>query len=491
MWTKTDLENFVRERFHNSKLVIVSNREPYQHDFREGRIECVKPAGGVVTALDPILKACGGTWVAFGSGNADAKTTDRKSCLQVPPDEPKYTLRRVWLTKEETAGYYYGFSNEALWPLCHVAYRRPTFRREDWEIYTAVNRKFAEAVLEEIAGEEAIVFIQDYHLALLPTFLKAARPDLPLIQFWHIPWPNPEVFRICPYGPELLKGLLANDIMGFHILYHCNNFLDTVDRTFEARVDRERTSVHFGGHETLVRAFAISVDFEGISELSGSRAVGEQIERLKEEYNLNTEFVISGLDRIDYTKGMPERILAFDRFLESYPEYRTRVTLFQVGQLSRVHLQAYKDLNDEINALVEQVNWKHSTGSWQPIVLSRRHLSYTEILALFRLSHALMVTPLHDGMNLVVKEFVASRNDEKGIAILSRFAGASRELDTALLVNPYDRQETAEAVRQALEMAEEEQRRRMARLRSVVQENNIYYWAGKILSELPRIAVAV
>lgn len=491
MWTRHELEDFVKKRFLNSKLVIVSNREPYQHDVREGKIECIKPAGGVVTALDPIMRACGGTWVALASGNADFKTTDEKGRLRVPPDNPRYTLRRVWLTKEEVEGYYYGFSNDALWPLCHVVYRRPAFRKEDWEIYRAVNEKFAHAVLEEIGDERAIVFIQDYHLALLAKFLKEARPDLPLIQFWHIPWPNPEVFRICPYARELLNGLLANDILGFHIRYHCNNFLDTVDRTFEARVDRERTSVHFGGHETLVRSFAISVDFAEISQLASSRLVEDKMRELREEFSLTTDFVLSGLDRIDYTKGIPERILALDSFLERHPQYRTRVTLLQIGQLSRVHLQAYKDLNDEINALVEEINWRHSTDSWQPILLSRRHLSYAEILALFRLSHATMVTSLHDGMNLVVKEFVASRVDARGIPILSCFTGASRELDTALVVNPYDREETAEAIRQALEMPEEEQQRRMLRLRSVIQQNNVYYWAGKILNELPRIAAAV
>ncbi len=488
MWTEKDLEDFAKKHLSKSKLVIVSNREPFQHDFKEGKIQCVKPAGGLVTALDPIMRACGGTWVAFASGNADLRTADKNGRLRVPPENPKYNLRRVWLTKEEVEGYYYGFSNEVLWPLCHVVYRRPVVREEDWATYTAVNHKFAQVVLEEIGSEDAIVFIQDYHLALLPRFLREKRSDLPLIQFWHIPWPNPEVFRTCPQAKEILEGLLANDILGFHIRYYCNNFLNTVNQTFEARVDRERTSAHLGGHETLVRSFAISVDFERISRLSSSSMVEEKMKQLRAEYNLDTEFVLGGLDRIDYTKGIPERILAFDRFLETYPQYRTRVTLFQVGELSRLHIQAYKDLNDEINALIERVNWKHSTDTWQPVVLIRRHLSYEEMLALFRLSHALLVTSLHDGMNLVVKEFVASRSDGKGVAILSRFTGASRELDTALLVNPYGREETAEAIHQALEMTDEEQRRRMSRMRSLVRENNIYYWAGKILNELPRIA---
>lgn len=491
MWTKKDLEDFVKNRFVDTKLIVVSNREPFQHNFREGKIECIKPAGGVVTALDPIMRACGGTWVAFGSGNADRQAADKQGRLKVPPENPQYTLRRVWLTREEEEKYYYGFSNEALWPLCHVVYHRPVFRADDWEIYRRVNQKFAEAVLEEIKEDKAIVFIQDYHLTLLPKFLKERRPDIPIIQFWHIPWPNSEMFRVCPYGEELLKGLLANDILGFHIRYHCNNFLDTVDRAFEARVDRERTSVHFGGHETLVRSFGISVDFETLSALAQSSSVEQKIKELQEEYALYGKKVLTGLDRLDYTKGIPERLLAYGRLLEKYPEYREKVVFLQIGALSRVHLQVYKDLNDEVNAIVEQINWKYATDSWQPVILARRQLAYPEILALFRLSEATLVTSLHDGMNLVAKEFVASRFDELGSLILSRFTGASRELDTALLVNPFDREQTAEAMHQALQMPAEEQKKRMNRLRAVVQENNIYNWAWKILNELPRIAVTV
>lgn len=491
MWTKKDLEDFVKNRFVDTKLIVVSNREPFQHNFKEGKIECIKPAGGVVTALDPIMRACGGTWVAFGSGNADRQAADKQGRLNVPPENPQYTLRRVWLTREEEEKYYYGFSNEALWPLCHVVYHRPVFRADDWEIYRRVNQKFAEAALEEIKDDKAIVFIQDYHLTLLPKFLKERRPDIPVIQFWHIPWPNSEMFRVCPYGEELLKGLLANDILGFHIRYHCNNFLDTVDRAFEARVDRERTSVHFGGHETLVRSFGISVDFDALSTLAQSSNVEQKIKELQDEYALHGKKVLTGLDRLDYTKGIPERLLSYGRLLEKYPEYREKVVFLQVGALSRVHLQVYKDLNDEVNAIVEQINWKYSTDSWQPVILARRQLAYPEILALFRLSDATLVTSLHDGMNLVAKEFVASRFDELGSLILSRFAGASRELDTALLVNPFDREQTAEAMRQALQMPAEEQKKRMNRLRAVVQENNIYNWAWKILNELPRIAMTV
>lgn len=491
MWTKKDLEDFVKNCFVDTKLIVISNREPFQHNFREGKIECIKPAGGVVTALDPIMRACGGTWVAFGSGNADRQAADTQGRLKVPPENPQYTLRRVWLTREEEEKYYYGFSNEALWPLCHVVYHRPVFRADDWEIYRRVNQKFAEAVLEEIKEDKAIVFIQDYHLTLLPKFLKERRPDIPVIQFWHIPWPNSEMFRVCPYGEELLKGLLANDILGFHIRYHCNNFLDTVDRAFEARVDRERTSVHFGGHETLVRSFGISVDFEALSALSQSSEVEQKIKELQDEYALHGKKVLTGLDRLDYTKGIPERLLAYGRLLEKYPEYREKVVFLQIGALSRVHLQVYKDLNDEVNVIVEQINWKYATDSWQPVILARRQIAYPEILALFRLSEAALVTSLHDGMNLVAKEFVASRFDELGSLILSRFTGASRELDTALLVNPFDREQTAEAMHQALQMPAEDQKKRMNRLRAVVQENNIYNWAWKILNELPRIAVTV
>lgn len=485
MWTKENLQQLVKEQMSDYLFIVVSNRQPYIHVFKKGKIECQRGAGGVITALDPVMQACDGIWIAYGNGDADRKVTDSQDRIRVSPENPKYTLKRVWLTKEEENGYYYGYSNEALWPLCHAVFQRPTFRNEDWEYYVKVNQKFAEAIFEEIGNKRAFVFIQDYHLTLLPKFLKEmAGSNVILAHFWHIPWPNYEAFRVCPQRHQILEGLLSNDLLGFHIRYHCDNFLDVVDREIESKIDRDKFSVIRGGHETLIRPYPISVDFESTDEISKSDKVREAMENLKQEYSLENLKVLLGLDRIDYTKGIPERLLAIDLLLERHPELKEKIVFIQMGELSRVHIPRYKALNDEINALVEQINWKHSTDSWKPIILFRRHLSFYELIAFYRLGEVCIVSSLHDGMNLVAKEFLSSRSDEKGMLVLSQFTGAARELTDAVLVNPYDREQFSEGIFQALHFSEEETKKRMNKMRSIVQQNNIFRWAGKILSEL-------
>ncbi len=487
MWTKESIERLVREKLGDYLLVVASNRQPYVHVPARGRIECRRGAGGVITALDPVMKACGGTWVAVGDGDADRRVTGRDGKLAVPPEDPRYTLRRVWLTKEEEDAYYYGYSNEALWPLCHMVFNRPEFRKEDWDCYERVNRKFADAVMEEVGDRKAFVWIQDYHLCLLPRYLRErAASRLIIAHFWHIPWPGHETFRICPQRREIIEGLLANDLIGFHTRYHCNNFIEVLDREIECKLDRERQSVTRSGHETLIRPYPISVDFEGLGRLADSSDCAALRDSLREEFGLDGCAVIAGLDRIDYTKGIPERLLAVDRLLEKQPELKEKIVFLQMGHLSRIHIQKYKDLNDEINALVEKINWKHSTEEWSPIRMARRHLSLKEALALYRIADVCLVSSLHDGMNLVAKEFVSSRTDEQGVLVLSTFTGAARELDDAVLINPYDREEASDALHEALTMPPAERQRRMARLRGTVQVNNIFRWAGKIISELLR-----
>lgn len=491
MWTKESLEKLVRERLGDYLLVVASNRQPYVHVSARGKIECRRGAGGVITALDPVLKACGGTWVAFGDGDADRRVTGPDGRLSVPPGDPRYSLRRVWLTKEEEDAYYYGYSNEALWPLCHTVFNRPAFNKGDWACYEKVNQKFADAILEETGTRKAFVWIQDYHLCLLPRYLKERAPSQVITaHFWHIPWPVHDTFRICPQRKELLNGLLANDLVGFHTRYHCHNFLDVVDREIECRIDRERQSVTLAGHETLVRPYPISVDFAGLELLAESPEVAALGDSLRTEFGVADRMVIAGFDRIDYTKGIPERLLAVDRLLEKHPEMRGKIVFLQMGHLSRIHIQKYKDLNDEINTLAEEINWRHSTDEWTPIVVARRHLTLKEALALYRISNVLLVSSLHDGMNLVSKEFISSRTDERGILVLSRFTGAARELTDAILINPYDREESADAIFAALTMPAEEQQRRMAKMREVVRVNNIFRWAGKVISELLRFEFA-
>ena len=484
MWTKESLKEVIEEQLGDYLLIVVSNREPYMHMHRKSQIVCQRSAGGVITALDSVMKACSGLWVAHGSGDADKKTVDRDDRLQVPPDDPKYTLRRVWLTKEEEDGYYYGFSNEALWPLSHISYTRPKFDEADWRVYEKVNKKFADAILKEAGGRKAFVWIQDYHMALLPKFLKEAGSNIITAHFWHIPWPNPEVFRICPKRTEILEGLLANDLLGFHLRYHCENFIATVEKEMEARVDRERFSIIKGGHETLIRPFPIGVDYEYVKGLSESEEVNQCMQSLKEEFVLHYDFIMLGLDRIDYTKGILERLRAVDRFVEKYPEYKGKFVFIQMGRLSRMHIPAYKNLNDEINALVEEINWKHSQEGWVPIVFVRRYITYPEVIAFYKLANICVVSPLHDGMNLVAKEYVATRTDGSGVLVLSQFTGSFRELQEAVMINPYDADDFAEKLKVALEMKKKEAKNRMLKMREQVEQNNIYKWAGKVLSAL-------
>ena len=485
MWTRENLQKLIKDKMSDYLFVVVSNRQPYVHVLKKGKVECQRGAGGVITALDPVMQACDGIWVAYGGGEADRKATDDKGRIKVPPQDPSYTLKRVWLTKEEVDGHYYGYSNQALWPLCHMVFQRPVFKIDDWKYYCQVNKKFADAVLEEVGRRKAFIWIQDYHLTLLPKYLReAAGSQLIIAHFWHIPWPNYEAFRICPQKHEILEGLLSNDLLGFHIRYHCDNFLDVVDREIESKIDRERFSVIRQDHETIIRPYPISVDFEGTNKFSDSREVKSAMKELSDEYGLVGHKVLVGLDRLDYTKGIPERLLAIGRLLDNHPELKEKIVFIQMGEISRIHIPKYKALNDEINSLVEEINWKHSSDSWKPIIMVRRHLSFDELIAFYRLGDLCIVSSLQDGMNLVAKEFLSSRSDEGGMLVLSQFSGAARELSDAILINPYDRNQFSEALFEALNLSREDSGKRINKMREVVKQNNIYRWAGKVLSEL-------
>ena len=487
MWTADRLSVQVQSRLDGARLFVVSNREPYIHSRAGKQIEVSVPASGLVTALAPVLNACDGTWIAHGSGDADADTVDSRDRLRVPPDDPRYTLRRVWLSKEEEQGYYYGFANEGLWPLCHIAHTRPIFRADDWQHYQEVNRKFTEAVLEEIEDTPGpVILVQDYHFALLPRMIKDKRPDARVAIFWHIPWPNPEAFGICPWQRELVDGLLGADLIGFHVQSHCNNFLQTVDRVVESRVDWEHFSALRGDHATMVRPFPISVDLTEDQPGADGDAGFAYEDRMALFRGLGVEatFLGIGVDRVDYTKGILERFLAIERFLEKYPFYQGKFTFVQIGAPSRTHIKRYHDLLAEVEAEGERINWRFQGGKWKPIVFQKRQHSHTEILPYYRAADLCLVTSLHDGMNLVAKEYLAARTDERGVLILSQFTGAARELRDALLVNPYDIDQTAEAIRIALEMQPEEKQLRVQRMRRAIRENNIYRWAGNLITEL-------
>ncbi len=484
MRTEEELRAFVQSKLQDSVHIVVSNREPYSHVFDGDEIRCVESLSGVAIALRPVIKTCGGTWVAHGSGTADRVVTDRKGRIMVPPEDPSFNLRRIWLSKKEEDGYYYGFCNKGLWPLSHNAYVRPIFNRDDWESYKKVNLKFAEAILDEIGESPAQVFIQDYHFALLPRILRKKRPEnMVIIQFWHIPWPNPEAFSICPWRQEILKGLLGNDLIGFQIQSHCNNFLDTIDRELEARVDRDNFAVFSGGKQTLVRPFPISLDYDEYSRKARTPEVEAEMDSLTRRLRLKGKLVGVGIDRIDYTKGILERLWALDRFLERNPKYHGRFVFVQIGAPSRTHIEAYKRIGASIEHTVEDINWKYQNASWKPIIYLKEHATHRTILALYRLANLCIVSSLHDGMNLVSKEFIASRDDNRGVLVLSRFTGAAMELQDAIRVNPYAIDDMADSIKRALEMSEKEQGRRMRKLRRTVRENNIYNWIGQILEE--------
>jgi trehalose 6-phosphate synthase len=485
-WSRDRLVSLLKERLAGVRVVVVANREPYIHNRDGDQIAWIRPASGLVTALDPIMRATGGVWVAHGSGSADREVSDERGRLPVPPGKSSYTLRRIWLSKEEENGYYNGFANRALWPLCHIAYTRPVFDAADWEQYARVNARFAEAVLDEIDGAPAIVLVQDYHFALVPRLVKARRPDAIISHFWHIPWPHREAFRICPWSEDILDGLLGSDLLGFHVQLHCNNFLETVDRLIESRVEYEHFSVTRAGHQTNVRPFPISIDMEGISNNGLARC---DLTAFKQSLGVADDWAIAlGVDRMDYTKGIPERLRAVDRFLERYPVWRKRFVFLQMGAPSRTEIPEYRELNEEIDGLTAQINAKHGAGDWAPIRILRAHHRVEEIFAGYRAANVCVVSSLHDGMNLVAKEFVAARDDRQGVLILSLFTGAARELQDALLVNPYATDAFADALNTALTMAPEEQQRRMQRLRAHVAEHNVFRWAGLLLAETCRLA---
>jgi alpha,alpha-trehalose-phosphate synthase [UDP-forming] len=487
MMSHQNLIDLFEKKLALSKFVLVSNREPYMHLYEGDVVECIRYASGLTIALDSLAQISRGVWVAHGSGDADMETVDTRGRLGVPPENPQYTLKRIRLSKEEENGYYYGFSNQVLWPLCHIAYVRPKFELANWNCYRKVNRLFAEAVVEEVKGEKALVFVQDYHLALCSQYIKEIDPNLTTILFWHIPWPNPEIFRICPWKEELLDGLLSNDIVGFHLPYHADNFLKTVAGELEAKIDQERREIVRGEKHCLVRSYPISVDFDRISAAAEEWQTEQQIRKLKKYYRLSDSLVGVGVDRIDYTKGIPERLRGLDRFLEKNPDYEGKLTFIQIAVPSRVHLDEYQDLIDEIEKLVEDINWKHSSDHWVPIVYIKKHHDFREIVPFYKMADFCIVSSLHDGMNLVAKEYISCKTDLNGVLILSQFTGAARELDQALLVNPYDIEQIADAIGNAVNMHREEQSTRMQRMREAVSENTIYHWAEKIISDLVRL----
>ena len=480
-WSAETLRGILRNDLKGEEVLIVSNREPYMHVRRNERIEVQRPASGLVTALEPVMRACSGTWIAHGSGSADRETADSSDHVMVPPERPAYRIRRVWLSKEEEAGYYYGFSNSGLWPLCHIAHTRPIFRTADWNAYVTVNRRFADTVVREAKTADPIVLVQDYHFALLPRMIRERLPEATVITFWHIPWPNAEAFGICPWHEAIIDGILGSSILGFHTQFHCNNFIDAVDRYAEARIDRETYTISYGGNQTAVRRYPISIEWP-LNSKTMQKPLGECRADVRKRNGLAADAVIGvGVDRLDYTKGILERFLAVERFLELEPEWVGKFVFVQIAAPSRSSIDEYQIFDARVRALARRINDRFSNKHQEPILLKIEHYDPDDVYEYYRAAELCFVSSLHDGMNLVAKEFVASRDDERGVLILSQFTGASRELPEALIVNPYNVDQCAGALKAALIMPAAEQRDRMRSMRGLIQEFNVYRWAGRML----------
>jgi trehalose 6-phosphate synthase len=486
-WNPERLRLVLTNELPETQIIVVSNREPYIHNRTAAGIAVQIPASGLVAALEPVMRACGGTWIAHGSGSADRETVDARNTIRVPPERPAYTLRRIWLSEEEQDGYYYGFANEGLWPLCHIAFVRPSFRESDWDLYRKVNAKFAQAVVNEARQPDPIVLVQDYHFALLPKLVREQLPEATIITFWHIPWPNSETFGICPWKEEIVHGLLGSSVLGFHTQFHCNNFIETVDHFVESRIDREHASITLGGHETHVRPYPISIEWPPAA-LAEQKPVAECRATVRARFGLDEGVRLGvGIERFDYTKGILDRMRAVDALLSRHPEWKGRFTFLQVAAPTRSRLSSYRQLQDEARELAGEINARHGTATYKPILLIIRHHEPDEVFELFRAADLCIVSSLHDGMNLVAKEFVAARDDERGVLILSSFAGASRELSEALIVNPYDASAVADAIHRALHMSESEQRERLRLMRDIVRARNVYRWAGQMLVDAAQL----
>lgn len=491
-WTADRLRHVLRTELQSRRLVIVSNRQPYSHEKDErGEISVRTSAGGVVTLLSPLMRACAGIWVAHGSGSADRELVDTDDRVRVPPDSPSYLLRRVWLSTEERKRYYEGFSNEGLWPLCHTTPMDPTFRPAEWLFYKQVNRRFAEAALQECGGDRPIVFVQDYHLALLPLLLREVLPELTIVQFWHIPWPGPERLMQCPWWQQIVRHMLGSDVLGFNTPEHCHNFLAAAGRLGGVRVDKTIGSASIGAHVCRVSEYPDSIEW-------ASQSPGESPDSERMAVEIRRQFGIAAgvaigvsVERCDPTKGILQRLSALERVFETTPGWRGAFTLLQVAVPSRSNVPAYQELQQMIAKEVDRINGRFATPAWEPVIWVREEKSREYLYALYRSADVCLVNSLHDGMNLVAKEFVAARDDENGVLILSRCAGAAHELVEAVLIDPLDIAATASAIDTALRMPREERRDRMRSMRKTVERHNVYRWAGRILLDAAKVNNAV
>jgi trehalose 6-phosphate synthase len=473
------------------RVIVVANRAPFCHQRgADDRITIKQTASGLVTALHPLLAACHGTWVAHGSGGADKLVVDKRDGLSVAGGTGAYRLRYVWLPEEEYHGYYFGFANEGLWPLCHAVGVQPVFRQHDFQMYQRANDRFAAAVAMESATATPIVLVQDYQLALAPRAVRDRMPASAVASFWHIPWPSPRVFVACPWSRELLDGLLGSDIVGFQTDTDCRNFLHSVALLLDAEVDLARRVVEYRGCTTIVRAYPVGVDWDN-QVVRSTPASASCRERVCRDLQLPAHVSLAiGIDRLDYTKGINEKFLAVERLLETSPELRGRFVLVQVAEPSRDSLPAYRATRAQLAETSQRVNGRFGTRSYQPIRLLEVHHPPADVYRFYRAADLCYVGSLHDGMNLVAKEFVAARDDERGVLVLSRFTGAAKQLTGALLINPSALDESARVLRGALAMPMREQSERMRQMRTSVASFSATWWGQQLVGDAAHVLVA-
>lgn len=475
MTNANTLVSFIKKQLGKRQLAVALQREPYIHIKTSHGIELKKGAGGVHILLDGILKKVGGTMVAVASGDADKLVVDAKNRIKVPPNHEKYTLKRVFLNEKETEGFYYGFANQTLWPLCHAVFVRPIFNPEWWHEYVRVNKKFADALIEELGDRESLVWVNDYHLALLPRLLKKRSKNIKIGTFWHIPWPTYEIARINPWRREIMDGLLGSDFIGFHRSYHVENFIDSARRDFGVIVDSEPTTITYKDRTTRLMNLPAGIDYHEILEKLDKNERHTK-DLIKKDFGFDYKYLAIGVDRIDYTKGIVVRLQAIDKLLEKHPELQGHFVYLSLGAPSRISIPAYNDYNRRIKEAVHQINAKYSKGDWQPIRFVNKIIPREKIFAYYQLADACLVTSLDDGMNLVAKEFIICNDPERGMLILSKFTGAAKDLPDAMLINPYDIESVADALYDSLKMESSEKKRRNMAMKEVVRENNIYKW---------------
>ncbi len=464
-----------------AKLVLASTSEPYLHYYRGGEIQWRGGAGGVATALDSLMREYSGIWVSLGLGSADKEVADSNGKLKVPPGEEDYVLKRVWISKKEEEGAQALTANSALWPLSHTVYVRPVFQQDAWEQFKAVNEKIAQSVAEEV-DEKTVVWINDYQLSLCAAYLKKIK-NVKMGFFWHIPWPGLEVFKICPWKEEILEAILSNKVVGFHTGEYVRNFLYCVEKLLDrVSVDWQNYEVTYKEAKTTVKSLPIGIDYTRITKIAHSKTPEDVNAQRRKFEVIGKKFIIS-VDRMDYTKGIPEKLRAIDYLFTKYPEFIGKVTLLQIGAPTRTTLPEYKKALDETLEATDALNWKYSMGDWKPAIFINEFVSLNDIITLYKAADACLVTSLHDGMNLVSKEYIAS-NQGNGIIVLSKFAGSANELKEAIQVNPFLVEDIAQGIKTSLEMSEKEKQKRMKQMKKTVAEKDVFKWAADFLQSL-------